>query len=88
MDKSRRNPFCTSIWKRQVTLPLLIFSKEQLTAFAEQEAIRYFEDSSNLSDDYMRNRIRHHVIPILKKKTSNFYSISLTLASKSVMLKK
>jgi tRNA(Ile)-lysidine synthetase-like protein len=52
--------------------PLLIFSKEQLTAFAEQEAIRYFEDSSNLSDEYMRNRIRHHVVPILKKENQQF----------------
>lgn len=52
--------------------PFLIFSKERLEEFAKQATIVYFEDSSNQSDTYMRNRIRHQVIPLLKKENSKF----------------
>ena len=39
--------------------------------YAKINKLEYFEDSSNASDDYTRNRIRHHVIPILKNENSN-----------------
>ncbi len=52
--------------------PLLIFSKDELKVFAKQRNIVYFEDSSNHSDLYFRNRIRHHVIPYLKEENSKF----------------
>lgn len=52
--------------------PLLIFSKEELKAFAKQWDIVYFEDSSNHSDLYFRNRVRHHVIPYLKEENKSF----------------
>lgn len=47
--------------------PFLIFSKEKLETFAKKEKIVYFEDSTNNSEDYLRNRLRHQVMPLLKE---------------------
>ncbi|MBO0440733.1 tRNA lysidine(34) synthetase TilS [Candidatus Enterococcus ikei] len=52
--------------------PFLIFSKERLEQFAKQTGIVYFEDSSNQGNNYMRNRIRHQVVPVLKKENQQF----------------
>lgn len=47
--------------------PMLFCDRKQIATFAEREKIAYREDSSNQSDDYERNRIRHHVMPVLRK---------------------
>ena len=54
-----------------VIRPLISVDKNELYNFAEINKIKYFEDSSNTSDDYLRNRIRHHVIPNLQKENPN-----------------
>lgn len=46
--------------------PLLFTDREALAAYAEEEAIPYREDSSNATDDYDRNYLRHHVLPHLR----------------------
>ncbi|MFA5542636.1 MAG: tRNA lysidine(34) synthetase TilS [Bacilli bacterium] len=43
--------------------PLLKFTKEEILTFAKVNNIVYYEDESNTSDDYTRNRIRHNIIP-------------------------
>ncbi|HUC86662.1 MAG TPA: tRNA lysidine(34) synthetase TilS, partial [Candidatus Acidoferrales bacterium] len=48
--------------------PLLEFSKAELLAFARENRIRFREDASNLSADFLRNRIRHELLPLLRKK--------------------
>jgi tRNA(Ile)-lysidine synthetase-like protein len=50
--------------------PLLNISKDEIIEYAKSNSIKYFEDSSNFEDDYARNRIRHYVLPILKKENS------------------
>ncbi len=47
--------------------PLLPFSREQIEAFAKKENISWREDSSNKSRKYLRNKLRHEVIPLLKE---------------------
>lgn len=46
--------------------PLLPFSRKQIEDYANQHQIVWREDSSNASDKYMRNQIRHHIVPILE----------------------
>ncbi len=48
-----------------VVRPLLFATRGQLAAFAGEQAVAYREDSSNADDKYARNRIRHHVVPVL-----------------------
>ena len=47
--------------------PLLFASRQQIEDYAAVHSIAWREDSSNATDDYQRNLIRHQVIPILKK---------------------
>lgn len=61
--------------------PLLTFAKEDIYDYAKKHNITYFEDSSNQSDDYLRNRIRHNVIPILLNENPNLVN-SITNYSK------
>ena len=53
--------------------PLLEFSKDELMEYAKIENITYFEDNSNTTDDYTRNRIRKHIVPLLKQENPNIY---------------
>lgn len=46
--------------------PLLRFNKLEILAYARENEIAYREDSSNSSDAYLRNKLRHHFIPNLK----------------------
>ncbi len=46
--------------------PLINLSREEIENYLVQKNQNFVTDSSNLSDDYTRNKIRHHVIPILK----------------------
>ncbi|WP_346881601.1 tRNA lysidine(34) synthetase TilS [uncultured Algibacter sp.] len=46
--------------------PLLPFSTDVIKTFALEHAITWREDSSNASVKYLRNKLRHEVIPILK----------------------
>ena len=48
-----------------VVRPLLFATREMLAQFAAQQQLAWVEDSSNASDKYTRNYIRHHLIPLL-----------------------
>lgn len=52
--------------------PLLPFTREEIETFAREKDIFWMEDSSNASDDYLRNKIRHHVVPVLKEGNPSF----------------
>jgi tRNA(Ile)-lysidine synthase len=56
----------------KIMRPLLPFSREEICAFAEENSLSWREDSSNASTKYLRNKIRHEVIPILKTLNPNF----------------
>jgi tRNA(Ile)-lysidine synthase len=47
--------------------PLLSFSRNEIEVFAKENNVEWREDSSNASDNYLRNKLRHDVIPILKE---------------------
>ena len=55
----------------KVIRPLLCVTKDELYDYAKKNNLVYFEDSSNHEDDFLRNRLRHHVIPYLKKECSD-----------------
>lgn len=46
--------------------PMLSVTREDVLAFLEEYHIPYVIDSSNNTDDFLRNRLRHHVIPLLR----------------------
>ena len=46
--------------------PMLDVTRAQVEAFLNENYIRHVEDSSNGSDAFLRNRLRHHVMPLLR----------------------
>ena len=55
-----------------VIRPLLQFSRQEIENYAKENNIKWREDSSNTSDKYLRNKIRHHLVPMLKELNPNF----------------
>jgi tRNA(Ile)-lysidine synthase len=52
--------------------PMLGFSRNDIHNYALQEQIQWREDSSNKSIKYLRNNIRHTIIPVLKSLNPSF----------------
>lgn len=50
-----------------IVRPLLPFSRDEILEYAKENTIEWREDASNASTKYVRNKIRHQVIPILKE---------------------
>nr|MDE5738403.1 tRNA lysidine(34) synthetase TilS [Oscillospiraceae bacterium] len=51
--------------------PLLQVSRKEIELFLQEKNINFITDSSNLQDDYSRNFIRHHIVPLFNKLTKN-----------------
>ena len=50
-----------------IVRPLLKFSRNDIFTFVKENHIDWREDKSNASTKYIRNKIRHQVLPILKE---------------------
>lgn len=48
-----------------VIRPMLGITRAEVEAFLEEWCLSHIEDSSNETDTFLRNRIRHHVMPLL-----------------------
>ena len=66
-----------------VIRPMLSVTREEVLAFLEEYSIPFVEDSSNAGDDFLRNRLRHHIVPGLKQEnpslTQNLSAMALRL---------
>ncbi len=46
--------------------PLLFATREEITAYAHENKVPYRDDASNATDDYLRNAVRHNLVPVIK----------------------
>lgn len=46
--------------------PLLFASRADIDAYAREHQLPFVEDSSNLTDKYSRNYLRHHLLPLVE----------------------
>lgn len=53
--------------RNYIIRPLMFASREEIQQYARENHILYRDDSTNATDLYLRNRIRHHLLPTLKK---------------------
>lgn len=58
--------------ENQIIRPLLSFSKNEIYEFAKDNKIEFREDVSNQKTDYLRNKIRHNIVPQLLDINDNF----------------
>ena len=60
--------------------PLLDCTREEILSYLREHQVPFVEDSSNLSDTYRRNRLRHHVMPVLRELNPRFSEAALRTA--------
>lgn len=53
--------------QENIIRPLLFTGRKELESYSKNKKLKYRDDSSNESDKYLRNRIRHHLIPLLEE---------------------
>jgi tRNA(Ile)-lysidine synthase len=58
--------------KNKIIRPLMFCTRDEIAAFVEKNNIPFREDSSNSSDKYQRNYIRHHILPQFYSLQENF----------------
>ena len=61
-----------SIKKGKIIRPLLFATRKEIEKYSAENKIDFREDSSNEKDDYLRNRIRHNILPAVKENAENF----------------
>ena len=63
--------------------PMLDITRAEVLDFLEAYHLSYVEDSSNGTDAFLRNRLRHHVMPLLKEENprlaENLSAMALSL---------
>ena len=47
--------------------PLIFCTRAMIEDYCEKNILSFVTDSTNLSDDYTRNKIRHNIVPLLKE---------------------
>ena len=65
--------------------PLLYCTREDVERYCSENELDFVTDSTNLSDDYTRNKIRHKVVPLLREINPALYSAISRLASSAVL---
>ncbi len=55
--------------------PLSDCTRDEIEQYLAEENIDYVTDSTNISDDYARNKIRHNVLPVLCEINPSFFGV-------------
>lgn len=64
---------CSIPQKRgKILRPLLDFTRQEIEAYCQEFYLPYVQDSTNDLDLYNRNKIRHHVVPVLQEINPRF----------------
>lgn len=70
--------------------PLLTVTRTEVEAFLEEYHLPHVSDSSNDTDQFLRNRLRHHVMPLLRSEnprlTENMTAMALQLRAEEELL--
>ena len=51
----------------RILRPMLAVTRDDVDTFLNEYYVKHIEDSSNRTDAFLRNRIRHHVMPLLRQ---------------------
>lgn len=60
--------------------PLLGFEKEELSAYLQENRLAYVTDETNADTAYLRNFLRHKVLPLLQERQEGNFAEGLTAA--------
>lgn len=55
----------------RIVRPLLLVTRDEIEAYLKRHDLLHREDATNGEDDALRNRLRHHVTPLLRQENPN-----------------
>ncbi|HEY7396587.1 MAG TPA: tRNA lysidine(34) synthetase TilS [Gemmatimonadaceae bacterium] len=64
----------------EIVRPLIAVTRAQIAAYAEQCGVSWIEDPTNASSRYLRNRVRHNLLPALRTVCPTIEAELLTVA--------
>lgn len=67
--------------RKEIVRPLLFASRAEIEAYATMREVKFRVDSSNATDHYARNYIRHHIVPRVKSNINPSVVEALTWSS-------
>lgn len=70
----------------RIIRPLIEATREQIEIYCCENKLEFVTDSTNLEDEYTRNKIRHSVIPVLKTLNPKFEQAALNLSENAAEL--
>lgn len=74
----------------KVIRPMLTITRQEVLSFLQEYHLRWVEDSSNHTDQFLRNRLRHHVMPLLREEnpciSENLSAMALRLREDAAFL--
>ncbi|MHA7101599.1 tRNA lysidine(34) synthetase TilS [Roseivirga pacifica] len=71
-----------------IVRPLLVFTKEEVLAYAQANEIEWREDASNASTKYKRNFVRHELVPRFEELNPNFLNTADQLMERTATVAK
>ncbi|MBQ0140080.1 MAG: tRNA lysidine(34) synthetase TilS [Kurthia sp.] len=63
-------PAKRSFYSKELIRPLLSVTRQEIEMYLHHFQLTFREDASNHKDSYMRNRLRHHVVPLLREENT------------------
>lgn len=56
--------------RNRIIRPVLCLERKEIEAYLTRKHLNYCRDATNATDDYTRNRIRHHILPYAEQEVS------------------
>jgi len=66
----------------RIIRPMLFAPRNMIEEYAQENSISYREDSSNASDKYIRNKIRHKILPLFEVINPSFRAVLIETIQK------
>lgn len=85
MRGSSTNGLCGIPYKRaNIIRPLLDVGRDEIEEYCRNHNLEYVTDSTNLSDSYTRNKIRHIMLPLIEKEFNSGFIDTVTANSRLI----
>lgn len=68
----------------KVIRPMLMVTRQEVVSFLQEYNLSWREDSTNAEDDFLRNRLRHRVMPLLEEENP---SLAINLSHMALRLR-
>lgn len=70
--------------RENIIRPMMCLTRAEIEAYLNTHDIAFRTDSTNLQDDYTRNRIRHHVVPYIEENINKNVAINIVRAGQDL----